>query len=124
MEILKSIIQANSERNKLLYLKQMSVDLDKLRILIRLSKDLRFISVRQYGFEIEWRISDGYGRYRMDERTWTDWDTTWTNMSSGLDGMRIRWSAKAGQVYFDHIAENLYEAPVISAIIEPIMNVQ
>ena len=50
LEILKEIIQANSERNKLPYLKQISVRLDKLRILIRLSKDLKFISIRQYGF--------------------------------------------------------------------------
>ena len=50
LEILKGIIQANSERNKLPYLKQISVELDKLRILIRLSKDLKFISIRQYSF--------------------------------------------------------------------------
>lgn len=50
LKILEGIIQANSERNKLLYLKQVSVDLDKLRILIRLSKDLKFISIRQYQF--------------------------------------------------------------------------
>ena len=53
LEILKGIIQANSERNKLPYLKQISVRLDKLRILIRLSKDLKFISVRQYGFVVD-----------------------------------------------------------------------
>jgi len=50
LEILKGIIQANSERDKLSHLKQTSVDLDKLRILIRLSKDLKFISIRQYQF--------------------------------------------------------------------------
>ena len=50
LEILKGTIQANQESNKLLYLKQISVDLDKLRILIRLSKDLKFISLRQYQF--------------------------------------------------------------------------
>lgn len=48
LEILKGIIQANQERNKTPYLKQVSIDLDKLRILVRLAKDLRFISVRQY----------------------------------------------------------------------------
>ncbi len=53
LEILKGIIQANQESNKLLYLKQISVDLDKLRILIRLSKDLKFISIRQYQFAAE-----------------------------------------------------------------------
>ena len=32
---------------------KISVELDKLRILIRLSKDLKFISIRQYGFGAE-----------------------------------------------------------------------
>jgi len=50
LEILKGIIQANQESNKLPYFKQISIDLDKLRILIRLSKDLKFISLRQYQF--------------------------------------------------------------------------
>lgn len=53
LEILKGIIQANQESNKTPYLKQISVDLDKLRILIRLSKDLKFISLRQYQFAAE-----------------------------------------------------------------------
>jgi len=53
LEILKGIIHANSEKNKLICLKQISVELDKLRILIRLSKDLKFISIRQYGFGAE-----------------------------------------------------------------------
>ena len=53
LEILKGIIQANSERNKLPYLKQISVELDKLRILIRLSKDLKFINIKQYQFIVE-----------------------------------------------------------------------
>jgi len=50
LKILEGIIEANQERNKIPYLKQVSIELDKLRILIRLSKDLRFISIRQYGF--------------------------------------------------------------------------
>lgn len=53
LEILKGIIQANQERNKLGTLKQVSVDLDKFRILYRLAKDLRFMSVRQYQFGAE-----------------------------------------------------------------------
>jgi len=53
LEILKGIIEANQERNKVPYLKQISVNLDKLRILIRLSKDLKFISIRQYQFAAE-----------------------------------------------------------------------
>lgn len=50
LDILKNIIQGNSERYKLPYQKQISVDLDKLRILIRLSKDLKFLSIKQYEF--------------------------------------------------------------------------
>jgi four helix bundle protein len=53
LEILKGIIQANQERNKLDILKQVSIDLDKFRILYRLAKDLRFMSVRQYQFGAE-----------------------------------------------------------------------
>jgi len=50
LNLLKLIIQANSERNKFSDLKQASVELDKLRIIIRLSKDLRFLSIKQYEF--------------------------------------------------------------------------
>ena len=50
LKILEGIIEANQERNKFSYLKQVSIDLDKLRILIRLSKDFRFLSIRQYEF--------------------------------------------------------------------------
>ena len=53
LEILKNIIQANSDRNKLAALKQISVELDKFRYLYRLSKDLKFISVKQYQFGAE-----------------------------------------------------------------------
>jgi len=50
LQILEGIIQANQERDKTLFLKQISVELDKLRILIRLGKDLRLLSIRQYQF--------------------------------------------------------------------------
>lgn len=53
LEILKGTIQANQERNKLEILKQVSINLDKFRILYRLAKDLRFMSVRQYQFGAE-----------------------------------------------------------------------
>jgi len=53
LEILEGIIEANQERDKTIYLKRTSVELDKLRILIRLSKDLKFISIRQYQFVSE-----------------------------------------------------------------------
>lgn len=52
LNLLKLIIQANAERNKLPYLKQTSIELDKLRILIRLCKDLRFLSIKQYEFAV------------------------------------------------------------------------
>ncbi|MDF1498796.1 MAG: diversity-generating retroelement protein Avd [Patescibacteria group bacterium] len=52
LDLLKLIIQANSERNKLPHLKQASVELDKLRIIIRLTKDLKFLSVKQYEFAV------------------------------------------------------------------------
>jgi len=53
LEILKGIIQTNQEKSKLTFLKQISVDLDKLRILIRLSKDLKFINLKQYQFSAD-----------------------------------------------------------------------
>ena len=53
LKILEGIIEANQERNKAPYLKKISVELDKLRILIRLSKDLKFISIKQYAFAAE-----------------------------------------------------------------------
>ena len=53
LEILKNTIQANHERNKFITLQQMSVELDKFRYLYRLSKDLKFISIKQYQFGAE-----------------------------------------------------------------------
>lgn len=48
IEILKGIIEANQEIHKSGILKRISINLDKLRILIRLGKDLHFISIKQY----------------------------------------------------------------------------
>ena len=48
LDILKGVIRANGERDKLPYLKDVSVRLDLLRILIRLAKDLRLLSIIQY----------------------------------------------------------------------------
>ena len=48
LNILQAIIQANHESNKSDALKQSSVELEKLRILIRLSKELKFISIQEY----------------------------------------------------------------------------
>ncbi|MFH1233669.1 MAG: diversity-generating retroelement protein Avd [Patescibacteria group bacterium] len=53
LEILKKIIQANAEKYKVPYQKQISIELDKLRILMRLSKDLKFLSVKQYEFSAD-----------------------------------------------------------------------
>lgn len=53
LDVLKGIIQANQERNKLEFLKQTSIDLDKFRILYRLANDLGFASVKQYQFGAE-----------------------------------------------------------------------
>ena len=53
LDILKGIIQANQERDRLEILKQVSIDLDKFRILFRLAKDLRFMSIKQYQFGAE-----------------------------------------------------------------------
>ncbi|HOK20633.1 MAG TPA: diversity-generating retroelement protein Avd [Candidatus Paceibacterota bacterium] len=46
--IIKDIILVNNERNKTEILKRISVRLDTLRILIRLAKDLKFLSIKQY----------------------------------------------------------------------------
>ena len=53
LEILKGVIQANQEINKSKSLNQVSVDLDKFRILYRLAKDMRFMSIKQYQFGTE-----------------------------------------------------------------------
>ena len=48
LNMLQSIIQANHESDKSDVLKQASVELEKLRILIRLAKDLKFVSIQEY----------------------------------------------------------------------------
>ena len=53
LDIIRSMILANAERDKSATLKRASVELDELRILIRLSKDLRFINIKKYGFAAE-----------------------------------------------------------------------
>ncbi len=53
LSVLQSIIRANLERDKIPALREMSVELDELRILIRLSKDLRLISIKQYEIAAE-----------------------------------------------------------------------
>jgi len=53
LDLLRSMIIANTEHDKLIILKEASVELDELRILIRLSKDLHFINIKQYGASAE-----------------------------------------------------------------------
>lgn len=48
LDILNSIIWANMERDKIPFLKKASVQLDELRILIRLANNLRFLNLKQY----------------------------------------------------------------------------
>lgn len=50
MRLLLGIVNANQRSKKLPWLLETSRELDKLRIMLRLSKDLRFISIRQYEF--------------------------------------------------------------------------
>ena len=50
LDIARLIVQANKQRgNRLPVLAQVDIELEKLRLLIRLAKDLRMISVKQYG---------------------------------------------------------------------------
>lgn len=49
LKILQGIIKANASKSKLPILYQVSIELDTLRILLRLAKDLKFISVKKYG---------------------------------------------------------------------------
>ncbi|MEK7089560.1 MAG: diversity-generating retroelement protein Avd [Patescibacteria group bacterium] len=53
LDLLRSMSIANAEREKIVVLHRASVELDELRILIRLSKDLHFINIKQYGVAAE-----------------------------------------------------------------------
>ncbi|MDP1629329.1 MAG: diversity-generating retroelement protein Avd [bacterium] len=50
LRFLELVIEANYARDKKEYLARAGIELDVLRILIRLTKDLNFLSVRQYEF--------------------------------------------------------------------------
>ena len=50
LAVLQDLLCAGQSLDKRPHLEQASVHLDQLRMLVRLAKDLRFISVRQYGF--------------------------------------------------------------------------
>lgn len=53
LDLLRSMIIANTECDKSAVLKKASIELDELRILIRLAKDLHFINIKQYGVSAE-----------------------------------------------------------------------
>ena len=48
INVLEGLIIANQELNKESALKKTAVELEKMRIFIRLAKDLKFISIGQY----------------------------------------------------------------------------
>ena len=53
IDIATMIIEANKTRHRLPTLYRIDIELEKLRMLIRLAKDLRFLSVKQYGLVAE-----------------------------------------------------------------------
>ena len=53
LDLIHLMIAANAERDKSATLRQASVELDELRILLRLSKDLRFVNLKQYAVAAE-----------------------------------------------------------------------
>lgn len=48
LDFLEDIIEANAEADKLPFLKKADVKLEKLRTLVRLSKDFKFLSLKAY----------------------------------------------------------------------------
>jgi len=53
LDFLKSLIEANSVSRKREILKTASLDLDKFRLLVRLAKDMKFMSIRKYQSTME-----------------------------------------------------------------------
>ena len=53
LEVLELLIEAAYTRDKVILLRQTGIQLEKLRYLIRISKDLKFLSLRQYEFVSE-----------------------------------------------------------------------
>lgn len=50
LEILEKVVKINSAKTKSAFLlENLNVDVDRLRILVRLAKDLRFINIKTYG---------------------------------------------------------------------------
>ncbi len=58
IEILEGLVKLNSQKFRSESLAEdLNVKIDRLRILVRLAKDLRFISIKSYGFFAE-RITE------------------------------------------------------------------
>jgi len=55
VEMLKKMIHANKERGekRMDIIKEISINIDELFILFRLSKDLRMVSIKRYGISAE-----------------------------------------------------------------------
>jgi len=53
LDIAKLIVRANKQRGKLPTLAEIDIELEKLRLLIRLAKDLRLLAMKQYGLIAE-----------------------------------------------------------------------
>lgn len=59
LRITMGIMHANTETEKMPRLKQVSVELDMLRVLMRLAHDLTFMSARQYQYASECIVEIG-----------------------------------------------------------------
>ncbi|MDD3292781.1 MAG: diversity-generating retroelement protein Avd [Candidatus Pacebacteria bacterium] len=61
INILTEMIEANKESGMKRgeKLKQISIDLDKLMVLFRMAKDLKFINIKRYGFFAEKTVEIG-----------------------------------------------------------------
>ena len=53
LDLIHSIIVANALRDKSTALEEASIELDELRIVVRLAKDMHFINIKQYGIAAE-----------------------------------------------------------------------
>ena len=64
-----------------------------------------------HSVEVEWRSSDKKVRYRVDEITWSSWDTAYGgNFVNYLNRVDF-YHYYSGTVYYDCIAENPYTPP-------------
>lgn len=50
LELIEAIVKVNSGIKNSYVMENLNVEVDRLRILVRLAKDLRFLSVKAYGF--------------------------------------------------------------------------